>query len=166
MADPENEKSARNARYCFEIDDRRQTPDRRRATRRKVLKAAKTFWPNGDSSQCIVYNLSETGAQLELRGPVPNVFELLIEGEPLRRSCSVVWRRANRAGIKFGEHAHLVVQRKGLVSPVGECMRFAEICRTMAERTGSPDRERLLEMAAAWLTVIRLVRKKRGLMQI
>jgi hypothetical protein len=166
MADPENEKSAHKAKPFFEIEDRRKAPDRRRAARRKVLKAAKTFWPNGDSSQCIVYNLSETGAQLELGGPVPKVFELLIEGEPLRRSCSVVWRRANRVGITFGEHAHLVVQRKGLISPVSECMRFAEICRTMAEHTLPPDRERLLEMAAAWLTVIRLVRKKRGLMQI
>jgi PilZ domain-containing protein len=165
MADPENEKWARTAGH-YEIEDRRTTPDRRRAARRKVLKAAQAFWPNGDSSQCVVYNLSESGAQLELRGPVPNVFELLIEDEPLRRSCSVVWRRANRVGVEFGKHARLVVKRKGLVNPIGECMRFAEICRTMAERTLSPDREHLLEMAGAWLTVVRLIRKKRGLMQV
>jgi hypothetical protein len=163
MADPENERPACSATYRSEIDDRRKTRDRRGEGRRKVLKAARTFWPNGDSSQCVVYNLSETGAQLELQSPVPNVFELLIEGDPLRRSCSVVWRRANRAGIKFLERSQLVVQRKGLVSPVSECMRYAEICRTMAERALSPDREGLLEMAAAWLTVIRLVRKRRRL---
>src|SRR5579864_4632966 len=84
-----------------EIDDRRTTPDRRLASRRKILKFGKTFWPNGDSSECLVYNLSETGAQLEVRSPVPNVFDLLVEGDPWRRSCSVVWRKANRAGVKF-----------------------------------------------------------------
>ena len=31
-----------------EIDDRRQTPDRRRSSRRKILRRGLTFWPNGD----------------------------------------------------------------------------------------------------------------------
>jgi PilZ domain-containing protein len=166
MADPESDRPAVDVRQSGEIDDRRKAPERRRASRRKVLKAGKTFWPNGDSSECSVYNLSESGAQLEICGPVPNLFELLIEGDPLRRSCSVVWRRANRAGVKFNEQSRFVMRRKGLANPVRECMRFAEMCRTMAERSISPDREHLLEMAAAWLTVIRYVRKRRQLMQI
>jgi hypothetical protein len=166
MADPESDRPTIDVRQSDEVDDRRTAPDRRRASRRKVLKAGKTFWPNGDSSECAIYNLSESGAQLEIRGPIPNLFELLIEGDPVRRSCSVVWRRANRAGVKFNEQSRFVMQRKGLVNPVSECMRFAEMCRAIAERSVPPDRERLLEMAGAWLTVIRHVRKRRHLMQI
>ena len=58
-----------------EVGDRRQTPDRRSSTRRKILKGGRTYWLNGDSSECTVLNVSETGAHLELRGPAPNVFD-------------------------------------------------------------------------------------------
>jgi len=143
-----------------EIDDRRTTPDRRLASRRKILKSGKTFWPNGDSSECLVYNLSETGAQLEVRSPVPNVFDLLVEGDPWRRSCSVVWRKANRAGVKFQEQSQLLASRKSLANQLSDCRRFAEMCQSMAERAKLPDRERLFEMAAAWLTVMRRLQRK------
>jgi hypothetical protein len=160
--DSMNDESAPNP-DCInsgEIDDRRKTPDRRLSLRRKILKAGKTFWPNGDSSECLVYNLSETGAQLEIRSPVPNIFDLLVEGDPWRRSCSVIWRKANRAGVKFQEQSQLLVSRKSLVNQIGDCRRFAEMCQSMAERANLPDRERLLEMAAAWLTVMRRLQRK------
>ena len=78
------------------IDDRRKSADRRRLPRRKTWKNGRTLWPNGDSCECIVRNLSETGAQLELRGPIPNRFDLLVDGDQWRLSCSVVWRKENR----------------------------------------------------------------------
>jgi hypothetical protein len=84
-----------------EIDDRRQNSDRRGLPRRKIIKGGRTFWPNGDSSECIVYNLSASGAHLEIRGPAPNVFDLEIDGDRSRRSCVVVWRKAKRIGVKF-----------------------------------------------------------------
>ena len=143
-----------------ETDDRRKLPDRRLASRRKILKSGKTFWPNGDFSECLVYNLSETGAQLELRSPVPNVFDLLVEGDPWRRSCSVVWRKANRAGVKFQEQSQLLASRKSLANQLSDCRRFAEMCQSMAERTNLAERECLLEMAAAWLTVMRQLQRK------
>jgi hypothetical protein len=70
-----------------EIDDRRQTPalerriavaERRGSPRRKILKIARTYWQNGDSVECGIRNLSESGAQLEVRGPIPNSFDLAL----------------------------------------------------------------------------------------
>src|SRR5271163_2925716 len=90
-----------------EIDDRRRQPDRRGSLRRKILKRGLTYWPNGDSSECTVYNLSETGAQLELRGLAPNLFDLVVEGDRWRRRCSVVWRKANRVGVQFQDQSPL-----------------------------------------------------------
>jgi hypothetical protein len=143
-----------------EIDDRRKTPDRRRALRRKILKAGRTFWPNGDSSECLVYNLSESGAQLQICGPLPNCFDLVIEGDTWRRPCVIVWRKANRAGVKFPDGAQLVASPKGLSYQYGRYRQFAEMCQSLAERTAPSDRELLLEMSVAWLTVIRQLRRK------
>jgi hypothetical protein len=143
-----------------EKDDRRKNSDRRLSIRRKMLKNGRTFWPNGDSSECLVYNLSETGAQLELRGPAPNFFDLLVEGDSWRRSCSVIWRRRNRAGVRFQEQAQLVRSPASLMSQLAECRRFAEVCRTLAGRVVPSDREQLLEMEAAWLRVIHQLQRK------
>jgi hypothetical protein len=143
-----------------DIDDRRTTPDRRRGSRRKVLKVGRAFWPNADSSECLVHNVSEEGAQLQLRGVVPNVFDLLIEGDSWLRTCSVVWRKANRVGVRFQEERRLVPRREGLKNQLDEYRRFAEECRKMAERAISSDRELPLAMAAAWPIVIRRLRRK------
>jgi hypothetical protein len=143
-----------------EIDDRRRTTDRRRASRRKILKAGRTFWPNGDSSECLVYNLSESGAQLEIRGPLPNGFDLVIEGDTWRRSCAVVWRKANRAGVQFRDCAQLVASQKSRSHQFVRYRQFAEMCQSLAERTAPSERELLLEMSGAWLTVIRQLRRK------
>jgi hypothetical protein len=49
-----------------EADDRRKISDRRHAPRRKILKGARAYWKNGGSAECIVRNLSDAGAQLEI----------------------------------------------------------------------------------------------------
>ena len=145
-----------------EIDDRRQLPDRRSSQRRKTFKAGRTFWPNGDSSECSVHNLSETGAQLVLRGPAPNSFDLVVEGDPWRRSCSVIWRRANRVGVKFEERSQLASPTGNSIQQIAECRRFAEVCRTLARGAVPADRNTLLEMADAWIALIRPLQKKAG----
>lgn len=140
-----------------EIDDRRQIPDRRRSSRRKILKRGVTFWPNGDSSECTVFNLSETGAQLEFRGLAPNHFDLVVEGDRWRRTCAVVWREANRVGVKFQEQSPLKLS--GMEELVG-LKRYIEVCQAMANRAAPSDRKLLLEMADAWATVIRRLQRK------
>ena len=141
-----------------EIDDRRQIPDRRSVPRRKLIKGGRAFWPNGDSSECTVYNLSEGGAHLEIRGPAPNVFGHEIEGDQVRRSCCVVWRRGKRIGVKFQGPPQLV--RAGANSIKKIAGQYAEVCRVLAKRPEQSQRETLLNMAEAWETVVQRLRKK------
>jgi hypothetical protein len=138
-----------------EVDDRQKNPDRRRLPRRKTWKNARTFWSNGDSSECIVRNLSESGAQLELRGPLPNRFDLLVEGDQFRRSCSVVWRRENRAGVMFDEPPPPSGYAKEPFGNISDFRYYVSACSELAERALPKDRALLLEMAQAWMKVIR-----------
>jgi PilZ domain len=141
-----------------EVDDRRKTADRRRLPRHKTWKTGLTLWSNGDSSECIVRNLSETGAQLELRGPIPNRFDLLVEDGQWRRSCSVVWRRENRAGVKFDEPLPFSQFAKKPFRTTG-FRYYVSACHELAERAVPPDRALLLEMAKAWRSVIRRLQR-------
>ena len=141
-----------------EIDDRRQNPERRGSSRRRTLKAGRTFWPNGDSSECTVFNLSDSGAQLELQGPLPNLFDLVVDGDPSRRACAVVWRKANRIGVKFqgyyqSEASNPARQLRGFGY-------YAQECRRLADRADPSDRQILLEMAEAWNRAIRRLNRK------
>ena len=134
-----------------EIDDRRKNSDRRTSPRKKILKVGRTYWPNKDSSECTVLNLSETGAQLELQGPAPKVFDLVVEGEFWRRSCTVVWRDKNRVGVRF---QGLATAEKS-VGKKTKFSRYIDACKRMAMRADRTDREILLEMADAWESVAR-----------
>ena len=96
-----------------EIDDRREAvmpvveehrvadSNRRESLRMRTLKGAKIVWPTGVPINCIVRNLSTSGASLEVQSPVPSAFELVFEGDQSRRSCCVIWRRETRIGVKF-----------------------------------------------------------------
>ena len=139
-----------------EVDDRRLTADRRASSRRKILKGGRTFWPNGDSSECIVYNLSETGAQLDIRGHAPNVFDLVVDGDPWRRSCVVIWRKENRIGVKF--HAPSFLEATAAKKSAVHFLRYVDECRTLAQQADPSHREILLEMADAWAVVVRRLR--------
>jgi hypothetical protein len=135
------------------IDDRRINPDRRGAPRKKILRGGLTGWQNGDSGECVVHNLSDTGAHLQIRGPVPRAFNLVIDGDGVSRSCCVVWRNANRVGVKFEGEFPVA----GLVSSFKQ---HANQCRILADRAASLDRETLLKMAEAWEALTRRSQKK------
>jgi PilZ domain len=86
----------------FPIDDRREAPrDRRTAKRRKTLKGAEIIWPTGLPVRCVVRNLSDDGASLEVHSPVPSTFDLIFDNDQTRHACQVVWRRETRVGVKF-----------------------------------------------------------------
>lgn len=76
--------------------------DNRIAPRSRTLKAA-TIAFNGGVIDCVLRNLSDTGAQLEVTSPVgiPDQFELMLTGESAHRPCRVVWRKATRIGVSF-----------------------------------------------------------------
>ena len=132
-----------------EIDDRRENPDRRESSRKRTLKAGRTFWPNGDSSECIVCSISDSGAQLELQGPLPRLFDLVIDGDPSRRACAVVWRNASRVGVKFKEPSRSDAAAKNPTRHLRGIKHYVEECRRLAIHASPSDRETLLEMADA-----------------
>jgi len=144
-----------------EIDDRRQTPDRRSSTRRKTLKSGRTYWLNGDSSECRVLNVSETGAHLELCGPAPNVFDLVIAGDRARRSCFVIWRKARRVGVKFKEPWHVASSADRSTKPDVLLTQFIGQCQNLAKKVKPSHREMLLEMAEGWKMVIRRLQEEK-----
>jgi hypothetical protein len=133
-------------------DERRRISDRRIAPRKRMLKGGLTGWHNGDSAECIVHNLSDTGAHLQVRGPVPKTFNLVIYGDHVSRACCVVWRNASRVGVKFEGHIEIA----GLAASF---KRHAGQCRTLAERAALLDRVTLLKMAEAWEALVRRSRR-------
>jgi hypothetical protein len=77
--------------------------ENRKANRRRVLKSARSN-SIAPHNSCIVRNLSETGAALDIPYAVivPHEFNLIIEGNEASRDCRVVWRKENRLGVEFG----------------------------------------------------------------
>jgi hypothetical protein len=52
---------------------------------------------------CLIRNMSDSGAALEVENQVgiPAEFVLLIKPEFIRRNCRVAWRSAKRIGVRF-----------------------------------------------------------------
>jgi hypothetical protein len=76
--------------------------EHRTAQRRRMLKAG-TIEFGGGGIDCIVRNLSETGAALEVVTPlfIPDRFTLFVPSDQFKRPCHIVWRRETRIGIAF-----------------------------------------------------------------
>jgi hypothetical protein len=74
----------------------------RAALRQRVLKSG-TIEFDGGTIDCVVRNVSETGAALEVASPlgIPSEFNLLIPGRHGNQPCRVVWRKENRIGVAF-----------------------------------------------------------------
>ena len=75
-----------------------------RAPRQRTFKGGSIAFDRAASIDCLVRNLSATGACLEVETPVgiPDEFTLIIKPEYLRRSCRVAWRAVKRIGVRFG----------------------------------------------------------------
>jgi hypothetical protein len=78
------------------------TDETPRAPRRRVLKTGSITF-DGSAIDCILRNLSETGAALEVSSPVgiPDQFVLVVAADNVRHRCSVVWRKERRIGVAF-----------------------------------------------------------------
>jgi hypothetical protein len=74
----------------------------RAAPRHRVLKAG-TIEFGGGAIDCIVRNLSNAGAALDVTSPVgiPDRFTLVLPGDGLHMACHVVWRKQQRLGVAF-----------------------------------------------------------------
>ena len=67
-----------------------------------VMKAG-TIVFGGSGIDCLVRNISDSGANLEVESQIgiPNSFDLVIDTEHSNHHCHVVWRKARRIGIAF-----------------------------------------------------------------
>ncbi len=76
--------------------------EHRIAKRHRIFKAGAIEFP-GRTIECIVRNLSASGAALEVRSPLwfPDRFTLSIASDGLQRACHIVWRREKRIGVAF-----------------------------------------------------------------
>jgi hypothetical protein len=79
--------------------------ERRTSQRLRTLKGGSILFGLAPAIDCVVRNLSATGACLAVPNPaaIPEQFDLLIKPELLKRHCRVAWRTADRIGIRFVE---------------------------------------------------------------
>jgi hypothetical protein len=74
-----------------------------RAVRNKTLKEAKIVLRDWSTIDCLLRNVSETGARLEFGNPValPDTFQLLIKSRNTLVPVRLVWERGASAGVSF-----------------------------------------------------------------
>ncbi len=77
--------------------------ENRRSPRQRTYKGGSILLTHLAPLECIVRNLSDTGACLEVpsASAVPDSFTLLIKPELRKRSCQVMWRSGQRVGVRF-----------------------------------------------------------------
>lgn len=75
---------------------------RRQEGRKKVCKAG-TISFRGAVIDCVVRNLSSTGALLDVESPlgISRRFLLLVPAESLKRECCIAWIKDKQIGVRF-----------------------------------------------------------------
>jgi hypothetical protein len=70
--------------------------------RHRVLKSG-TIEFGGGGIDCMVRNMSNVGAALEVASPmgIPDKFTLVFRADGLHLPCHVIWRREKRIGVTF-----------------------------------------------------------------
>ena len=77
--------------------------ERRRLPRLRVLKGAKLILERHLVLDCVVRNLTGTGARVEIPNSIdlPETFELTLDRGHTVRPCRVVWRGLSGVGVEF-----------------------------------------------------------------
>ena len=77
--------------------------EKRAAPRHRVLKHGTLAFGGGGGVDCMVRNISESGARLEIVNPVglPASFTLVIQADQFMRRCHPVWSSDNQIGVAF-----------------------------------------------------------------
>jgi hypothetical protein len=72
------------------------------APRHRIFKAG-TIEFSGGKIDCVIRNISATGAALEVNTPLwfPDVFVLVITSDASSRRCRIIWRNEKRIGVAF-----------------------------------------------------------------
>ena len=77
---------------------------RRVSPRRRMLKPGKVLVRGASPVDCLITDLSDTGAKLQFRFVVdvaPERIELVIGGENIPRACDVKWTAGMHMGVAF-----------------------------------------------------------------
>ena len=77
--------------------------ERRAVARHRTFLKGVLAFNNGNSSEdCLVRDLTEAGALIELPHPrAPPGFDLLVPSKGLRKRARIVWRTGGRLGVSF-----------------------------------------------------------------
>lgn len=76
---------------------------RRSADRRKTLKQGQAVLSNSTLIDCVIRDMSDSGARLEFGGPteIPPKFKLLFTSSKQAVPVEVTWRRGFSVGVRF-----------------------------------------------------------------
>jgi hypothetical protein len=77
--------------------------ERRKITRTRVLKGAKFLLGNSSTRDCVVRDLTNAGAGVEVPNTIdlPETLDLTLNGGRSFRQCRVVWRKITKTGVEF-----------------------------------------------------------------
>ncbi|HZP68301.1 MAG TPA: PilZ domain-containing protein [Pseudolabrys sp.] len=77
--------------------------ERRKSVRSRVLKSAKLVLGHSSIIDCVVRNLTNTGARIQIANTVdlPQAFEMTFDGGRSIRPCRLVWRTVTETGVEF-----------------------------------------------------------------
>ena len=76
--------------------------EQRRKPRLRTLKGGSILFGTAAAVDCIIRNMSDAGACLEVPpAGIPDNFTLLIKPEMRKRACEITWRSASRIGVRF-----------------------------------------------------------------
>ena len=87
------------------INENADIANRRAARRMRTLKKATIVLKGGYSVyDCVIRNLSDTGAMLQVGGlGIPSHFELVLDAAVPRHLCTVRWRTEDAIGVSFDD---------------------------------------------------------------
>jgi hypothetical protein len=77
--------------------------ERRKSTRSRVLKGAKIILGTSSVMDCVVRNVTNSGARVQIANTVelPDDLGLTFDSGYSIRQCRVVWRTMTETGVKF-----------------------------------------------------------------
>jgi hypothetical protein len=77
--------------------------ERRRSARSRVVKGAKLVLGASLVIDCVVRNLTNVGARIQISNTtdLPESLELTFDGGRSYRPCRIVWRTTNETGVEF-----------------------------------------------------------------
>ena len=77
--------------------------ERRKCTRSHVLKGAKVILGTSSVIDCVMCNLTDCGARIEIPNAMalPEAVDVTFDGGHTFRPCRLVWRTINETGVQF-----------------------------------------------------------------